>query len=290
MDLAKAVALMLTNPAGGSRGLSGMGSYFPACRLPCGRSPRCRGPGPKCRGRRCSPVPPRSWASIPTIRCSIRSSSIRNSSPTHPRVQRFLPRGWIATSIASSPSAAPISTRSAAPLVKRRWELCREVFLQEPADSDDKLMMASYFGGMSIAYSQVGVCHALSYGLCFVTGMHHGIGQLRGVRSSGGLLSRGGGGIPPNANAPPHRPARQSWSPTWNPNRWRRWWMWPLMPRAIVGKRTGPGVEKADVTGSNSLPLPGHVKRWGNLHRGMVVDREGNRLERHIAKKRRTVM
>ena len=37
-------------------------------------------------------------------------------------------------------------------------------------------MMASYFGGMSIAYSQVGACHALSYGLSFVLGTHHGIG------------------------------------------------------------------------------------------------------------------
>ena len=55
--------------------------------------------------------------------------------------------------------------------------LCREVFLQEPADADEKLMMASYFGGMSIAYSQVGVCHALSYGLSYVLGVHHGIGN-----------------------------------------------------------------------------------------------------------------
>lgn len=56
-------------------------------------------------------------------------------------------------------------------------DLCREVFLHEGADSDDKLMMASYFGGMSIAYSQVGVCHALSYGLSFILGIHHGIGN-----------------------------------------------------------------------------------------------------------------
>ncbi len=55
--------------------------------------------------------------------------------------------------------------------------LCREVFLQAPPDADDKLMMASFFGGMSIAYSQVGVCHALSYGLSFVFGVHHGIGN-----------------------------------------------------------------------------------------------------------------
>ena len=55
--------------------------------------------------------------------------------------------------------------------------LCREVFLDDVSDSDDKLMMASYFGGMSIAYSQVGVCHALSYGLAFLLGIHHGIGN-----------------------------------------------------------------------------------------------------------------
>ncbi len=55
-------------------------------------------------------------------------------------------------------------------------ELCRDVFLGDHPDGDDKLMMASLFGGMSIAYSQVGACHALSYGLSFVLGTHHGIG------------------------------------------------------------------------------------------------------------------
>jgi 3-deoxy-alpha-D-manno-octulosonate 8-oxidase len=60
---------------------------------------------------------------------------------------------------------------------EKALELCREVFLHHVPESDDKLMMASYFGGMSIAYSQVGVCHALSYGLSFVLGLHHGIGN-----------------------------------------------------------------------------------------------------------------
>ncbi len=55
-------------------------------------------------------------------------------------------------------------------------ELCRQVFLDNHPDQDDKLMMASFFGGMSIAYSQVGACHALSYGLSYVLGTHHGIG------------------------------------------------------------------------------------------------------------------
>jgi 3-deoxy-alpha-D-manno-octulosonate 8-oxidase len=60
---------------------------------------------------------------------------------------------------------------------EKALELCREVFLGDGPDSDDKLMMASYCGGMSIAYSQVGICHALSYGLGFVLGIHHGIGN-----------------------------------------------------------------------------------------------------------------
>jgi len=60
---------------------------------------------------------------------------------------------------------------------EKAMDLCREVFLEQGPDSNGKLMMASYFGGMSIAYSQVGICHALSYGLSFVLGLHHGIGN-----------------------------------------------------------------------------------------------------------------
>lgn len=58
--------------------------------------------------------------------------------------------------------------------------LCQEVFLKKNGwdqDSDDKLMMASYAGGMSIAYSQVGVAHAVSYGLSYLLGTKHGIGN-----------------------------------------------------------------------------------------------------------------
>lgn len=63
---------------------------------------------------------------------------------------------------------------------EKALELCREVFAKKDswdADSDDKLMMASYAGGMSIAYSQVGVAHAVSYGLSFLLGTKHGIGN-----------------------------------------------------------------------------------------------------------------
>jgi 3-deoxy-alpha-D-manno-octulosonate 8-oxidase len=56
--------------------------------------------------------------------------------------------------------------------------LCREVFLKDNItreEADEKLMVSSYFGGLSIGHSEVGVCHALSYGLSYVLGLHHGI-------------------------------------------------------------------------------------------------------------------
>ena len=38
-------------------------------------------------------------------------------------------------------------------------------------------MMASYAGGLSIAYSQVGIAHAVSYGLGYLLGIKHGLGN-----------------------------------------------------------------------------------------------------------------
>lgn len=62
---------------------------------------------------------------------------------------------------------------------EKALELCKEVYLgeQTPEESRDKLMMASWHGGMSIAYSQVGVAHAMSYGLGYLLGVKHGIGN-----------------------------------------------------------------------------------------------------------------
>ena len=63
---------------------------------------------------------------------------------------------------------------------EKALELCRKVFLEKEAwddECDDMLMMASYAGGMSIAYSQVGVAHAVSYGLSYLLGTKHGIGN-----------------------------------------------------------------------------------------------------------------
>ncbi len=64
---------------------------------------------------------------------------------------------------------------------EKAYDLCLEVFLENNDLTEEekrgKLMMASWHGGMSIAYSQVGVAHAMSYGLGFVLGTKHGIGN-----------------------------------------------------------------------------------------------------------------
>lgn len=63
---------------------------------------------------------------------------------------------------------------------EKAYELCVELFLDNNLsleESQDKLMMASWHGGMSIAYSQVGVAHAMSYGLGYLLGTKHGVGN-----------------------------------------------------------------------------------------------------------------
>ncbi|UII76454.1 iron-containing alcohol dehydrogenase family protein [Flagellimonas sp. HMM57] len=62
---------------------------------------------------------------------------------------------------------------------EKALELCEDVFLGKltSEESRDKLMMASWHGGMSIAYSQVGAAHAMSYGLGYLLGIKHGIGN-----------------------------------------------------------------------------------------------------------------
>lgn len=62
---------------------------------------------------------------------------------------------------------------------EKAMELCKEVFLGDIPESEsrEKLMMASWHGGMSIAYSQVGIAHAMSYGLSYQLGIKHGLGN-----------------------------------------------------------------------------------------------------------------
>jgi 3-deoxy-alpha-D-manno-octulosonate 8-oxidase len=40
-------------------------------------------------------------------------------------------------------------------------------------ENDDKLMVASLMGGLSLTYSEVGICHALSYGLSKILHYKH---------------------------------------------------------------------------------------------------------------------
>ena len=56
-------------------------------------------------------------------------------------------------------------------------KLCREIYLEggsgKTPENDERLMVASLMGGLSLTYSEVGVCHALSYGLSKILGMRH---------------------------------------------------------------------------------------------------------------------
>jgi len=60
---------------------------------------------------------------------------------------------------------------------EQAMKLCREIYLYEGSgqtpENDDKLMVASLMGGLSLTYSEVGVCHALSYGLSKILGEKH---------------------------------------------------------------------------------------------------------------------
>jgi len=55
--------------------------------------------------------------------------------------------------------------------------LCREIYLGKDAgqspENDDKLMVASLMGGLSLTYSEVGIVHAMSYGLSKILGEKH---------------------------------------------------------------------------------------------------------------------
>ena len=63
---------------------------------------------------------------------------------------------------------------------EKALQLCQKIYVDKDHwddESDNQLMMASYAGGMSIAYSQVGVAHAVSYGLSYLLGTKHGVGN-----------------------------------------------------------------------------------------------------------------
>lgn len=60
---------------------------------------------------------------------------------------------------------------------EKAFALCQDVFLgnKNQEENQEDLMMASWHGGMSIAFSQVGIAHAMSYGLSYVKGIKHGL-------------------------------------------------------------------------------------------------------------------
>ena len=58
-------------------------------------------------------------------------------------------------------------------------KICQSLFCEnrDSYDSDkyrEQIMLASYLGGVSIVNSEVGICHALSYGLSMELGLRHG--------------------------------------------------------------------------------------------------------------------
>jgi len=92
-------------------------------------------------------------------------------------------------------------------------KLCREIFAVDQAgqtgENDEKLMVASLMGGLSLTYSEVGVCHALSYGLSYVFEYRHGYANCvafnhledfypEGVREFKEMLIRFGISLPQN--------------------------------------------------------------------------------------------
>lgn len=56
---------------------------------------------------------------------------------------------------------------------QKSLELVRDCFKNKM--NYEKLMVASFLGGMAVANSNVGIAHPLSYGLSLVLGYHHGI-------------------------------------------------------------------------------------------------------------------
>ena len=56
---------------------------------------------------------------------------------------------------------------------KQALDICQNRFLD--LDSNNCMTLASYFGGVSIVNSEVGICHALSYGLSVMFDIRHGL-------------------------------------------------------------------------------------------------------------------
>ena len=174
MDLAKAVSLMLTNP-GSSSDYQGWDLITQPAVWHCA-VPTLSGTG--------SEVSRTTVLTGPTKKLGINSDyTVFDQAVLDPELTVGIPREqWFWTGMDCYIHCVESLTGHylnafAQAYGEKSEDLCKQVFLEDHADSDDKLMMASFFGGMSIAYSQVGICHALAYGLSFQFGIHHGIGN-----------------------------------------------------------------------------------------------------------------
>lgn len=176
MDLAKAVALMVTNE-GPSASYQGLDLIKRAGVYHCG-VPTISGTGAECSttavltgpekklGLKCRWTPFDQIVLDPTLAATV------------PTDQWFYTGMDCYIHCIESATGRHYNTFSQA-YGDQALELCREVFLAPEAGqsrvNDERLMVASLFGGMSLTYSEVGVCHALSYGLSKVLGMRHGL-------------------------------------------------------------------------------------------------------------------
>lgn len=177
LDLAKAVALMMTNP-GSSADYQGWdlvkvpGAYHVGI-------PTLSGTGAEVSRTTVLTGPTRKLGMnsdyTPFDQIVLDPELIRNA----PKNQRFYTGMDCYIHCVESLTGTYLNTFSQS-YGEKALELCEDIFLEKNTwddDSDDKLMMASFHGGMSIAYSQVGVAHAVSYGLSFLLGTKHGIGN-----------------------------------------------------------------------------------------------------------------
>ncbi len=73
--------------------------------------------------------------------------------------------------------------------------LCRDIYLGEKSgqtkENDDKLMVASLMGGLSLTYSEVGIVHAMSYGLSKILGAKHCIANCIAFQHLGDYYPEG---------------------------------------------------------------------------------------------------
>lgn len=78
-------------------------------------------------------------------------------------------------------------------LAREALQLCREVFLSpdmQAPENREKLMVASFLGGIAIANSHVGVVHPFSAGLSMVLGLRHGVANCVAMRALGEFYPR----------------------------------------------------------------------------------------------------